>query len=281
MSLTIRPLTEVMAAEVTGVDLTGDLPQATVDRIRQAWLDHTVLVFRNQDLSPATQAAFTRRLGDLEHHTVSEYTHPEVPEVFIISNIKKDGKYVGAAKSGRHWHSDSQFLEIPSAGSLLYGLEVPPEGGDTLFASMYAAYDTLSDEMKARIADLRIVCSRVKAWPISYPNRPPLTEEQKARLPDVVHPLVRTHPETGRKSLYIGGNVVWEIVGMPYEEGRALLDELRRHATQDRFTYRHRWRKGDAVMWDNRCTLHSATPYDEERFDRLMHRTTMLGTAPA
>jgi len=269
-----------MAAEVSGVDLSRDLLQNEVDTIRAAWLRHTVLVFPAQQLTPVRQAAFTRRLGALEHHTVREYTHPDVPEVFVISNIVKEGRHVGAPKSGRHWHSDSQFLAVPSAGSLLYGLQVPPEGGDTLFANMYAAYDALSDAMKRRIDDLETVCSRVKAWPVSYPGRPPLTDEQKAKLPDIVHPLVRMHPETGRKSLYIGGNVVWAVVGMPYEEGRALLDELRAHATEGRFTYRHRWRKGDAVIWDNRCTLHTATPFDEDRYDRLMHRTTMRGSIP-
>ena len=152
---------------------------------------------------------------------------------------------------------------------------------DSRFAVFRQLSLGLSADLRERSDGLQIVCSRVKAWPISYPNRAPLTDAQKAKLPDVVHPLVRTHPETGRKSLYIGGNVVWEIVGMPYEEGRALLAELRAHATEDRFTYRHRWRRGDAVMWDNRCTLHSATPYDEDKYDRLMHRTTMVGTAPA
>lgn len=280
MILSVRPLTEVMAAEVSGVNLSGDLSQDKVNAIREAWLRYTVLVFPGQRLTPERQAAFTRRLGELEHHTVREYIHPDVPELFVISNIVKEGRNVGAPKSGRHWHSDSQFLAVPSAGSLLYGVQVPPEGGDTLFANMYAAYDALSDAMKRRIDGLRTVCSRVKAWPVSYPGRRPLTDEQKASLPDVVHPLVRTHPETGRKSLYIGGNVVWEIVGVPYEEGRALLDTLRAHATEDRFTYRHRWRKGDAVLWDNRCTLHTATPFDEERYDRLMHRTTMRGSIP-
>lgn len=280
MGLSVIPVAEVMAAEIKGVDLSRDLGQDEIDAIRAAWLQFTVLIFRGQQLTPERQVAFTRRLGELENHTVQEFTHPDVPEVFIISNIVQEGRHVGAPKSGRHWHSDSQFLAVPSAGSLLYGLQVPPEGGDTLFANMYAAYDALSDTMKRRIDGLETVCSRVKAWPISYPSRPPLTEDQKARLPDVIHPLVRIHPETGRKSLYIGGNVVWEIVGLPYAEGRALLDELRAHATQDRFTYSHRWQTGDAVMWDNRCTLHSATPFDEARFDRLMHRTTMRGSAP-
>lgn len=280
MGITVTPLTPDMAAEVAGIDLAEDLPQSAIEQVRKAWLDHLVLVFRNQSLTPEQQARFTLRLGELEMHTVEEYKHPDEPSIFIISNIRRNGRYVGAPKSGRHWHSDSQFLPVPSAGSLLYGVKVPPEGGDTLFANLYAAYDALSDDMKARIENLRTICSRVKAWPISYPNRPPLTDEQKAKLPDVEHPLVRTHPETGRKCLYIGGNVVWEIVGMPYEEGRALLDDLRAHATKEEFTYRHKWRRGDAVLWDNRCTLHTATPFDEDRYERLMHRATMVGSVP-
>ena len=280
MSIEIRPLTPTIGAEIEGVDLSGPIPDEVFGTIYDAWLEHTILLFRGQRLSPAQQVAATRRFGELEHHTLPQYTLPEQPEVFVISNIEEGGKPVGAQRSGRHWHSDSQFLEEPSKGSLLYALEVPDEGGETLFANMYAAYDTLPADIRERIDGARILVSRAKAWPISYPDRPPLTDEQKAKLPDVLQPLVRTHPETGRRSLVIGGNVVWEIVGMPFEEGRALLDELHAHATRPDLTYAHFWRPGDAGLWDNRCTLHSATPFDEQRYRRLMHRTTIAGDRP-
>jgi alpha-ketoglutarate-dependent taurine dioxygenase len=282
MPLAFRPLARNIGAEVIGANLSGFLSDVDFEAIHEAWLENTVLLFRDQaDLTPAQQVAFTRRFGELELHTLPQYTLPGQPEVFVVSNVVEGGRLIGASRSGRHWHSDSQFLTVPSAGSLLVAREVPPEEGDTLFANLVAAYEALPESTRQRIDGMKILCSRIRAWPISYPHRPPLTAAQKRDLPDVVHPLVRTHPETGRKSLYIGGNVVSEIVGMDVDEGRVLLDELREHATQPEFGYRHQWRVGDAVLWDNRCTLHCATPFDEERHRRVMHRTTVVGTRPA
>jgi alpha-ketoglutarate-dependent taurine dioxygenase len=163
---------------------------------------------------------------------------------------------------------------------LLYAREVPPEGGDTLFTNMYAAYEALPEEKKKRIDGLRVLHSRVKAYPLSYPERAPMTEEEKARVPDVTHLLVRTHPEAGRKALFVGGNVAWEIVGLPLAEGQALIRELREFAIQERFVYRHHWKLGDAILWDNRSTMHCATAFDEERYRRVMHRTTVEGDEP-
>lgn len=281
MAVTFRPLTENIGAEVSGVDLSRPVSDADFDAIHAAWLEHTVLLFRGQgDVTPTQQVAFTRRFGALEMHTLPQFTLPEQPEVFVVSNVVEDNRAIGAGRSGRHWHSDSQFLPVPSAGSLLLAREVPSEEGDTLFANLVAVYDALSEATKRRIDGLKTLCSRIRAWPISYPDRPPLSEAQKRDLPDVIHPLVRTHPETGRRSLYIGGHVVWEIVGMKEEEGRALLDELRTFATRPEFVYCHRWQTGDAVLWDNRCTLHCATPFDEERHRRVMHRTTVVGARP-
>lgn len=281
MAFAFRNLTDTIGAEVEGIDLASPLSDAEVRELLDVWTSRTILLFRGQShLTPQQQVAFSSRFGELERHSLPQFTLPEQPEVFVVSNVEKDGKPLGARRAGWHWHTDSQFLPEPSSGSLLLAREVPDEGGDTLFANMYAAYDALSPQMKQRIDVLRILVSRVKAWPVSYPHRPPLSEEEKARLPDVVHPLVRTHPVTGRKSLFIGGNVVWEIVGMAFDDGRRLLDELRAHATREEFCYRHTWRVGDAVLWDNRCTMHSATPFDEARYRRVMHRTTLAGSVP-
>jgi len=281
MGIEFRPLTPTIGAEVRGIDLAGPISEADFQRLHEAWLRHTILLFRDQaHIGPADHIAFTRRFGALEMHTLPRFTHPEHPEIFVLSNAEKQGKPLGAPKSGRHWHSDSHFLKEPSGGSLLLAREVPPEGGDTLFANMYAAYEALPAETRRRIDHARVRVSRVKAWPISYPDRPPLTEEEKASLPDVTHPLVRIHPESSRPSLFIGGNVVWEILDMDFQEGRRLLDELRQHATQPEFVYRHRWKVGDAILWDNRCTMHCATGFDESRYIRLMHRTTLAGAAP-
>ena len=279
MHLDFRPLTEAIGAEALGVDLSRSLGDDAFARIHRAWLDHAILLFRGQEaLTPAGQVAFTRRFGPLEPHTLPQFCLPEQPEIFVVSNIRENDRPVGAARAGWGWHSDSHYLEVPSAGSFLLARQVPREGGETAFANLYAAYDALSAAMKARIEDLEVLVSRRKAYPISYPHRPPLTGEEAARVPDVVHRIVRTHPETGRKALFVGGIVAWEIVDHAYEAGRALLDELRAHATEARFVYNHRWRVGDAILWDNRCTLHRALPFDDANDRRLMHRTTVLGT---
>lgn len=282
MAVSFSNLTDVIGAEAHGVDMAAPLDAADRKALRETWLDRTILLLRNQaHVTPAEHVRFSKNFGELEGHTLPQFTLESHPEIFVVSNAVKNGKPVGARRAGWHWHSDSQFLKVPSAGSLLLARDVPPSDGDTLFANMYAAYDGLSAAMKARIEGLRILVSRVRAWPISYPHRPPLTDAEKAKLPDVVHPLVRTHPETGRKSLYIGGNVVWSIVGMDDDEARDLLDELRAHATSDEYVYRHKWQPGDAIMWDNRSSLHCATAFDEEKYVRVMHRTTLIGSVPA
>jgi len=280
-SMRTRNLADVIGAEILDVDLSIPLDDATFAAIKQAWLARNILLFRNQEaLTPQAQIAFSRRFGELEYHTLPQYTHPDFPEIFVVSNVVVEGKNVGAPRSGRNWHSDAQYRKEPSAASFLVAKEVPPEKGDTMFANMYAAYDALSAAMKKQIEGRKVLISRINAYPISYPSRPPLTDEERARVPDVVHPLVRTHPETGRKALYVGGDVAWDIVGMPHDEGRALIKELRDFATQPRFVYSHHWRVGDGILWDNRCSMHCATPFDEDRYRRHMYRTTIRGTVP-
>ncbi len=280
MSVEFRPLNETIGAEVLGVDLSRPMSDETFERIHQTWLDRTILLFRGQTMSVEEHIAFSRRFGVLEIHTLPQYTLPEHSETFVVSNVTKDGRPIGAPKSGRHWHSDSQYLKRPSAGSLLHAKEAPPEGGDTLFTNLFAAYDALPEETRRKIEGLKVLHSRIKAWSISYPDRAPMTEAERAKVPDVIHPLVRTHPETGRKALWVGGNVAWQIVGMPEEEGRALIRELREFAIQSRFVYRHKWSVGDAILWDNRSTMHCATSFDEEKYRRVMYRTTVVGDEP-
>ena len=281
MSFTHRPLSaRPFGVEVLDLDLSRPLDAATFKRLRDLWLAYAVVVFRNQTMTPAEQIAFSKRIGELEEHSLNQFTMAEHPEIFVISNVVEQGRQIGAPKAGRHWHSDGHYTVKPSMGSLMLAREVPAENGDTLFADLRAAYDALPAATKARIRDLQVLVSRQKAYPISYPDRPPLSDAQRAKLPDVIHPLCRTHPETGRPLLYVGGTVVWEIVGMPLDEGRALIQELRAFATQERFVYGHHWEVGDAVLWDNRCTMHCATPFDESRYRRLMHRTTIKGDAP-
>ena len=281
MSIGVRKLSPAIGAEIAGVDLSRPIDRKTFAQIYKLWLERNIILFRGQDLTPEQQIAFSQRFGEIELHTLSAYHMPGYPEIFINSNVVKDGKPIGAQKSGRTWHSDSQFLEIPSSGTILHARAVPDEGGDTLYANMYAAFEALPDETKERIIGLRGRYSRAKSWAIDYSHRQPLTDAQKAAIPEADHPIVRTHPETGRKALYIGSlSELVKIVGLPADESRSLSAELFEFATQPRFVYTHHWLVGDVIVWDNRCTMHKANPFDEGRYRRLMHRTTIRGDAP-
>ena len=275
----IRPIQGRFGAEVIGLDLSHELPEAEFRRIEQAWFDASLLVFRDLDMTPEQHIDFTRRFGPLHIMTPLHYNHPNHPEVMVLTNLEADGKPLGIRRAGMGWHSDGEDKRLPNAGSLLYAHVIPPEGGDTLFADMYAAYDELPEETKRRIAGRRARFSRADMHQVHYPHEPALTEQQKRDRPDVFHPLVRTHPRSGRKSLYIGR---WarDIEGMDADEGRALIEQLFDYASSPRFVYRHKWRRHDAVLWDNRCMLHCATGFDEDRYTRLMHRTTLEGDVP-
>jgi len=275
----IRPIQGRFGAEIIGLDLSAALSDAEFRRIEQAWFDASLLVFRDLLMTPEQHIAFTRRFGSLHIMTPLHYNHPDHPEVMVLTNLEADGKPLGIRRAGMGWHSDGEDKRLPNAGSFLYAHELPPEGGDTLFADMYAAYDEIPEDTKRRIAGRRARFSRADMHHVHYPHEPALTEQQKRDRPDVFHPLVRTHPRSGRKALYIGR---WarDVEGMDPDEGRALIEELFAYASSSRFVYRHRWRRHDAVLWDNRCMLHCATPFDEERYTRLMHRTTLEGEAP-
>jgi alpha-ketoglutarate-dependent taurine dioxygenase len=280
MTIEIRPMDGPLGAEVFGLDMARPLSGDDVARLRAAWHHHQVLVLRElPPPRPEDHIAFTRYFGDCELITQPQYTLPGMPEIFVNSNSTEKGKDMGQRKVGRGWHSDSEFLPAPSAGSVLVSYELPPDGGDTLFASMTAAYDALPEALRRRIEDLWCLYSRIRWFPVHYAHLPPLTEAEKAKLPDVVHPLVKVHPVTEQRSLAVG-RYIWSVLGMEEEAGRALARELIEHATSDRFTYRHRWQTGDALMWDNRSCLHKAEDYDEERHVRHMHRTTIQGTMP-
>ncbi|MDB5578230.1 MAG: tblC [Bradyrhizobium sp.] len=275
--LALRPLTDTIGTEVSGIDLTEPVSAADFDRIVKAWLDTTVLLFRDQSMTPEQQIAFSRRFGELLVYTRPENELKKYPEILVLSNVMQNGKPIGAAVSSRYWHTDGHYLKCPPAASLLYGIEVPPKDGDTWFANMQAAYDALPEATKRRIDGLKVIISRVKSLPYNYPNRPPVTDEQRAAWYDTPQPLVRTHPVTGRKALYMGGNVPWNVEGMPEAESDILIRELQAFATQPQFTYVHRWRAGDALLWDNRSSMHRATAYDQVNHRRLMHRTTIAG----
>ena len=278
--LKILPLGASFAGRVEDVDLARAFGMHELAALRDAWLAHAVLLFRRQLLTPLQQVRFTRLLGEPVVYTRSENALRGQPEVLVLSNVHENGKPTGAAISGRYWHTDGHFLDCPPSGTLLYGKEAPCEGGDTWFVDMRAAYDTLPAATKARIDTLRIVVDRVQSLPYHYPDRPAPPAHQKELWPDKVQPLVRTHPETGRKSLYFGGIVPWRIEGMRPEESEPLMLALQRHAFQPKFTWIHRWKAGDVLLWDNRRVAHKATDYDARKYRRTMHRTTFAGEVP-
>jgi len=279
MAIEFRPLHGEFAAEVLGAPPDVSVDEATLRAIETAWFCYGVLVFRDLDMTPAQHVAFTRRLGPLHIMVPSEFNLPGHPEVWVVGNAEENGKPLGLRGAGMGFHTDGEDKSVPNAGSFLYARIVPREGGDTLFADMVAAYAALPAEVRAKIAGRRARFSRAEMHKINYPDMRPYTAEELAARPDVFHPLVRRHDRSGRVSLYIG-RWACDIEGLPPAEGRALVGWLQKFARQDRFVYRHRWRDGDAVLWDNRCTQHCATPFDEARYTRLMHRTTLEGTAP-
>ena len=288
MTLDIRPFDAALGAEVHGVDLAQDLDDTTFSAIERTYNDHSVLLFRDQNIDEARHIAFSHRFGDLEIHVLDQYLHPEHPEILIVSNVMDDDRHVGIYDAGRYWHTDLSYMAVPSRGSLLYALEVPHDAegdplGDTLFASTAAAYDALSAGMKRRIAGLEAefsLANRHAKLVADGDSDAALSDAHQAKAPPVVHRVVRTHPITGRKSIYVNEGQTSGIVGLPEDEARNLLHELCTHCTRPEFVYRHQWRAGDLVMWDNIPTQHLAICDYALPQRRYMHRTTLRGTAP-
>jgi taurine dioxygenase len=282
MGIGVTRLSAAVGAEVA-VDVTRPLKQETVEQINTALAEHCVLLFRNAEITPEQHIAFSRNFGPLEAHLLAEFSLPEHPEIFVVSNVKEGGKLKGAVYAGQFWHSDLSYMKKPSLGSLLLCHEMPAVGGDTMWANMYMAYETLSEPMQAFIGGLKAVHDYSHAYDTYFaklPDRPPLTPEQRAKTPPVTHPMVRTHPVTGRKALYVNPGFTKGIVGMPEEESRPILDFLHRHSTRPEFTYRHKWRVHDMMFWDNRCSMHYALADYDFSVRRHMHRTTIAGDTP-
>jgi taurine dioxygenase len=283
MAVSIRPLSRACGAEVLNVDLKRPLEGADVQALHRALAENGILLFRDADITPEQHIAFSRHFGSLESHVVGEFNLPGRPEIFVVSNVKEEGKLKGAVYAGQYWHSDLSYMRKPSLGSLLLCHEMPDIGGDTMWANMYFAYDTLSDVMKRFLGEVKAVHDYSHAYDTYFAHlkeRPPLTAEQRAKTPPVEHPLVRTHPVTNRKALYVNPGFTTGIVGMPAEESRPILDFLFRHSTRPEFIYRHKWRVHDMVFWDNRCTMHYALSDYDFSVRRHMHRTTIAGDAP-
>jgi len=276
----IRPLSKHVGAEIGGVDASKPLADDVFKQIDDAYNRYSVLLFRDQKLTPEQQIAFSRRFGELEISPRSQFALPGYPEILVLSNIIVDGKPIGNADAGRTWHTDMSYTKTPPRGSLLYAREIPVEQGralgDTIFSSAAAAYDTLSPELKQKLTGLRAVH---RAGAKKYAPGSKLAEAVKD-LPDVEHPVIRTHPVTGRKAIYVREGECVGICGMPDKEGLPLISELGELVTQPEFCYRHNWRLGDLLMWDNSMTQHLAVSDYQLPLRRLMHRVTVNGTVP-
>lgn len=283
-SFEIRDLPEILGAEILNLDLSQPLDDADFARIRRRLADRAVLVFRDQEaLTPEQQIAFSRRFGPLEIHVQHHFHLAGHPEILIVSNVIENGKPLGLVDAGKYWHSDLSYMALPSLGSLLHSKEWPAEGGDTLFVNMVAAYEALPDDLKARIdglsAEHSYLARNLKQQKLNGELRPGLTAEQAARVPPVVHPVVRVHPESGKRALFVSEGFTTHIIGMPEDESDALLAQLYAHSTAPQFQYRHKWQPNDMVFWDNRQTLHLATGCPPD-LRRTLYRTTVQGDAP-
>jgi taurine dioxygenase len=278
-SITVTPLSPALGAEVKALDLSRPIDEATYRQVRDALLEHLILLFRDVEITPAQQIAFSRRFGDLSVHVVSDALLPRHPEILVVSNVKENGRPIGLHGSSRLFHSDVSYTDEPSMGSLFYCRECPPAGGETEFANMYAALEALPEERRGWLIRQRGVHDYIYHYEEYEQHREPLTDEQKAKVTPAVHPAVRTHPETGRKALFFSQSVTSHFESVDVAESRRVIKELTEFCAEPQFVYRHRWRPGDLIFWDNRCTMHRVLPWDDGH-RRLMHRTTIKGDRP-
>jgi taurine dioxygenase len=279
-ALAVQPLTPELGAAISGLDLAQGVAPDAFRALYDAFLRHQVLVFPACELPPAAQVALARQFGEVQVHVMSMYHADGFPELYRLSNVGADGK-----PNGRHpdkgtlaWHTDGSWQRVTGQATIIYGEVVPRVGGETHFCDMYGAYERLSEAWKRRIDGLRAVhnldFSRTRRHGTDL-----LNEAQKREAPPVDHPIVRRHPETGRACLYLGDHAE-SIVGMPYDEGRALIDELNALAVHADLTYEHRWQPHQLIVWDNRCLMHRATEYDPATELRVVRRCTVLGEVP-
>jgi taurine dioxygenase len=278
----IRRFDAPLGAEVVGLDISRGLSNAEFDQIHRAHLDHHVLVFRDQRITPQQQIDFSRRFGPLQIHVLRQFQLAGYPEILVVSNILDNGKPIGLGDAGYYWHSDLSYKEHPSLGSMLHAQELPEEGGDTLFANMHRAWETLPEPLKRAVEGRRAEHSylaKYEALRARSPWRPKLSDEQIAEVKPVEHPIVRTHPETGRKALFVSEHFTTRIVGLPEDESRELLAQLFEHSVKPEHLYRHRWQARDMVFWDNRSLMHLAAGCPDH-MRRRMNRTTIEGDVP-
>jgi len=283
MSVTVRKLSYGIGAEIVGADLSRAMSDADIAQIRQAWIENCILLIRGQDITPEQHIAFSARFGPLDDHAaLYKYRHPQHAEIFIVTTRPNaDGSPSDTRETGVNWHSDLSYTTRPAMGSLLHCLEIPEIGGDTMFTNMYRAYDSLSDGFKTLIEPLQAVHDYAWAIHDTEKGRNSATADAHKKVnPPVVQPVVRVHPETGRKLLYVNHSYTIGFDGLTEAESRPLLGYLLDHGHRPEFTCRFRWKVGSIALWDNRCTHHyPVNDYHGHR--RVMHRITLAGDVPA
>lgn len=286
MGITITPRHPALGAEVGGVDMRRPLDADALKAVQDAWMEHLVLIFPHQRVSDAEHVAFTRQFGEAEvfHQTSLHLRSERVREIFLVSNVDENDRLLPPSEPGqkqlsssRQWHTDSSYRAMPSVGSLLHGIEISRTGGITQFINMYRVYDDLPDALRHQVEGRR--ARHDFAMLSRLVGSPPPTGAERAAMPPVWHPMVRRHPVTGRKALFISSIYNDAVEGLEDGAARRLIEELTEFAAQPQYMYRHAWEPDDVVMWDNRCTVHAVTPHDPgER--RVMHRTTIVGREP-
>ena len=284
MDLEVRPLKQNIGAEIRGVDLSKPLSNETIAKIRKIWVDHVIAVFPNQNVNDEQHIEFSKRLGELEMINMSALQVEGRPEIYEATNLDADNNIMvddhpvlTINRGNQKWHSDSSFKQIPAMASMLNAYIVPEKGGETEFANMAAAYDELDQTTKECCESL--IAIHDFYWSRRDINENAFTQEERDAIPPVRHPLIRMHPETRRKTVYVGSHTR-EIEGWDLEKSRALIDKLIDHCTQERFTYQHKWNVGDMVLWDNRSALHRGMAFDDQKVKRRLHRTTVAGANP-
>lgn len=275
-TMDIRPLVGTFAAEVVEVDLNVPLGSPELERLKTAFVEHHVLVFRRQTLDKRAQLAVTLQFGELDVHAALN-VGVDIPEVHTVSNLDSEGVPRKASLASQMWHSDKSYRMVPSTATFLHAVDMPPEGGDTCFADTQSAFEALPAERQVELRQLRVVHDWERS--VAKNNGGTITEKERADWPPMAHPLTPRHPESGREGLFIGQHAS-HIEGMSFAKGEALLAELLDYVTSKQFVYQHRWCEGDMLMWDNRCLLHRAlNNFEGDEHRRILHRTVTRGTA--
>jgi taurine dioxygenase len=278
-SLRLREFEGGLGAEVLDLQVAA-IDDALFPAVYGAFLEHQLLLFRDQDLPPAAQVGFARRFGEVQVHVMNQYHANAHPELYTLSNLDADGR-----PSGKHpdrgtmaWHTDGSWRRVTGQATMLFAEQIPAAGGGTQFADMYSAYHGFAPAEQARLAGMRAIHNLDFSRNRRH-GEAPMTDAQRAAVPPVDHPVVRTHPQTGRKCIFLGDHAE-TIQGMAYDQGRALVEDLNQRAVAAARLYTHRWRPGDFMVWDNRCLLHRAEGYDTAQEPRVIRRCTVLGEVP-